>query len=364
MSQNEPIKGARVLDMSRVLAGPLAAMMLGDLGADVIKVERPGTGDETRGWGPPFDERGESAYFLSCNRNKKSVAADLDSASGAAVVRDLIASADVVIDNFRPGMLERRGLDPDDMVGRYPRLVWCTITGFGPDSARPGYDFVMQAEMGWMSITGNVEGPPSKVGVALVDVIAGKDAAIAVLAALLGRDRGGVRRLHVSLADSARAALVNVAQNALVSGREAKRWGNAHPNLVPYEIFQAQDAPVAIAVGSDSLWAQCVQALELDALAADPTLATNAGRVRNREKVVAAIGERLRSKPAAHWMALLERASVPCGRVRSVLEALEGSGASPLFGVPPSVPGSMRLPPPQLDEHGHLIRSKGWDVFL
>lgn len=357
------IEGTRVLDLSRVLAGPLAAMILGDLGADVIKVERAGTGDETRGWGPPFDARGESAYYLSCNRNKKSLAADLDVPADISLIGDLAASADVVVDNFLPGALERRGLDPDAMVARHSRLVWCTITGFGPDSARPGYDFVIQAEMGWMAITGNAEGPPSKVGVALADVIAGKDAAIAVLAALLGRDRGGRRRLHISLADSARAALMNVAQNALVSGSDARRWGNAHPNLVPYQAFDAADRALVIAVGSDVQWASCARALALDDLAADPALATNAGRLEQRERVVGAIAARVGLEPAAYWLARLERSGVPCGRVRSVLEALEGSGASALFGVPPSVPGSMRLPPPLLDEHGTVIRSKGWNAF-
>src|SRR5687768_9088931 len=230
------LSGVRVLDLTRVLAGPLCTMMLGDLGADVLKVERPGGGDETRGWGPPFDDRGESGYFISVNRNKKSLIADLNRPGDIDLLRFLAAEARVVVDNFRPGTLERRGLDPSELLDRHPRLIWCTITGFGPDSPRPGYDFVVQAERGWMSISGVPEGEPMKVGVALADVIAGKDATIAVLAALAARQRSrdplpvATRRLFVSLAHSATAALVNVAQNSLVSGQEASRWGNAHPN--------------------------------------------------------------------------------------------------------------------------------------
>ncbi|HEU5041258.1 MAG TPA: CoA transferase, partial [Gemmatimonadales bacterium] len=229
-----------MLDLTRVLAGPLCTMMLGDLGADVLKVERPGEGDETRGWGPPFDAGGRSAYFLAVNRNKLSLAADLDVEDDRLLLHRLLAGADVVVDNFRAGTLERRGLDPDRLLAVHPRLVWCTLTGFGAGSTRPGYDFVVQAESGWMAITGEPDGPPMKIGVALADVVAGKDAAVAILAALLARDRLPAerdRRLIVSLVHSATAALVNVAQNALVTGDEPRRWGNAHPNLVPYQLF-------------------------------------------------------------------------------------------------------------------------------
>ncbi|HRN54515.1 MAG TPA: CoA transferase, partial [Gemmatimonadaceae bacterium] len=241
-------------------------MILGDLGADVVKIERPGTGDDTRGWGPPFDERGESAYYLSVNRNKLSVAADLARAADRALLAALIAEADVVLENFRPGTLERYGLGVREMLAAHPRLLWCTITGFGLASARPGYDFVVQAESGWMAITGEPAGAPMKVGVALADVLAGKDAAIQILAALAG-GRRGARHLSVSLLHSATAALVNVAQNALVTGREAQRWGNAHPNLVPYQCFDAADRPMVIAVGNDAQWLGCARALGLDALA-------------------------------------------------------------------------------------------------
>jgi len=339
-------------------------MMLGDLGADVIKVERPATGDDTRGWGPPFDDRGESAYFLSINRNKKSIALDLSSAQDRALIAALLAEADVAVDNFKRGTLERYDLAPTRFLAQRPALVWCTITGFGPESDRPGYDYVVQAERGWMSITGEADGAPMKVGVALADVVAGKDAAIAILAALAARYREG-RGRHVvtSLAQSATAALVNVAQNVLVTGRDAPRWGNAHPNLVPYELFEAADRPIVIAVGNDAQWRACASALGLHDLAADPRLAANAGRLEHRAELVLAIGERLREAPAAHWLGRLSEAGVPAGVVRSVLEALRDTDASPLTGVGPSVPGEVRFVPPRLDEHGAKIRRLGWGVF-
>jgi glutaryl-CoA transferase len=358
------LEGIRILDFSRVLAGPLATMMLGDLGADVIKVERPGVGDETRGWGPPFDERGESAYYLSVNRNKLSLAADLGAPEVRELLAELIQGADVVVDNFRRGALERRGLDPDALVTQHSRLIWCTISGFGPKTDRPGYDVVAQAEGGWMAITGDPPGGPTKVGVALADVVAGKDAAIAVLAALVARATTGQgRRIHVSLAASATAALVNVAQNALVTGREAERFGNSHPNLVPYDLFPASDRPIVIAVGSDAQWRSLVRALELPDLAADVALATNAGRLANRDRVIAALAARLSTRPAAAWQPLLDGAAVPNGVVKSVLEALHEVDASPLTGVAPSAGGSIRRPPPLLDEHGDAIRRSGWRAF-
>lgn len=359
------LDGTKVLDLTRVLAGPLCTMLLGDLGADVIKVERPGTGDESRGWGPPFDANGRSAYYLSVNRNKLGLAADLDRVEDRELIADLIDEADVVVDNFRRGALERRGIVPDEICARRRELVWCTISGFGPDSERPGYDFVAQAECGWMAITGEPHGDPMKVGVALADVIAGKDAAISILAALVQRARTGIGgRIVTSLADSARAALVNVAQNALVTGRDAGRWGNAHPNLVPYQLFQAADRPIVVAVGSDAQWLACARAIGLPALAEDAALATNAGRLAQRDRIVSAFSKQLATRPAADWCAALEAAGVPNAVVHSVLEALRGSGSSAVTGVTPSVPGAVRFPPPGLDEHGALIRSAGWKSFL
>ena len=360
------LNGIRVLDLTRVLAGPLCTMMLGDLGADIIKVERPGSGDETRGWGPPFDARGESAYYLSVNRNKLSIALDLEDATDRAVIERLALEADVVVDNFRRGTLERRGLDPDLLMTRNASLVWCTITGFGSESRRPGYDFVTQAESGWMAITGEPAGDPMKVGVALADVVAGKDALAAILAALVARSRDGVgRRLFISLVDSARAALVNVAQNVLVSGRDAPRWGNAHPNLVPYQLFDAADRPIVIAVGSDAQWSSCARALGLSALATDPALATNAGRLAHRARIIKEFSSTLLASPAAHWLERLQAAGVPAGVVRTVLEVTTESHASPVSGMPPSIGGgkSLRFPPPRLDEHGGVIRHSGWSVF-
>ena len=358
------LTGVRVLDLTRVLAGPLCTMTLGDLGADVLKVERPEGGDETRGWGPPFDDRGESGYFISINRNKKSLLADLDRPADIDLVRTLAAEARVVVDNFRPGTLERRGLDPMDLLRRHDRLIWCTITGFGPDSTRPGYDFVVQAERGWMSITGEAGGAPMKVGVALADVIAGKDAAIAILAALAaGPLPPEKRRLFISLADSAGAALINVAQNVLLTGTDAKRYGNAHPNLVPYQAFDAADRPIVVAVGSDAQWQACARALELDDLGADRALVTNAGRLAERDRIATRLQARLRERPARVWMDRLTNAGVPCGLVLSVKEALAEMDASPLYGIAPSVPGSVRLPPPRLGEHDAEIRARGWGAF-
>jgi crotonobetainyl-CoA:carnitine CoA-transferase CaiB-like acyl-CoA transferase len=343
-------------------------MILGDLGADVIKVERTVVGDESRSWGPPFDAEGQSAYFLSINRNKLGIALDFDVDAERQQLTNLIAGADVVLENFRPGTLERRGIDAIDQLRRHNRLIWCTISGFGPAYDRPGYDFVTQAECGWMSITGDAEGDPMKTGVALADVIAGKDAAIAILAALVSRAMNAgngpeQRRLHVSLSKSATAALVNVAQNVLVSGRNAGRWGNAHPNLVPYQLFRTTNRHLVVAVGNDAQWAATCRALELDTLGNDATLDSNSGRVAQRDRVVGALSDRLAQRSAEFWLGVLSAAGVPCGLVHTVQEALEGVQASPRTGVESSVGGSVRFPPPKLDEHGALVRRHGWAAF-
>jgi crotonobetainyl-CoA:carnitine CoA-transferase CaiB-like acyl-CoA transferase len=340
-------------------------MILGDLGADVLKIERPGTGDDSRAWGPPFDSRGESAYYLCCNRNKLSVAANIDNDRDQAMLGELIAGADVVVDNFRHGTLAKRQLDPSAMLAKHSALIWCTITGFGAESSRPGYDFVVQAESGWMSITGEPGGAPMKTGVALVDVITGKDAAIAILAALARSRRSTApaeRLLTVSLQHSATSALINVAQNALVAGTEAGRWGNAHANLVPYELFDASDRGLVIAVGNDAQFTAMARALELGVLH-DPRFATNPARLAHRAEIVGAIRARMAMKTAAEWVAMLEKFGVPCGVVRTVVEALGELTASPLSGVAPLAPASVRRPPPKLDEHGALVRAHGWDAF-
>lgn len=359
-----PLDGLRVLDLTRVLAGPAATMQLGDLGAHVLKVERAGLGDESRGWGPPFDTNGQSAYFLSCNRNKLSIAVDLTQREDFALVKSLVGGADVVLDNFMPGSLARRGLDPDALVAEHPRLVWCTIAGFARSPGRPGYDFVVQAESGWMAITGAPDGEPMKVGVALADILAGKEAVAVTLATLTAVRAGTPAQRHVTvhLYETAVAALVNVAQNALVSGQPSGRWGNAHANLVPYELFMTADKPIVIAVGNDDQYAALVHVLGDPALG-DPRFRTNPGRVTLREELVARLRVALAGRPAAKWLDALNGAGVPAGSVNTVEEALAGTAASSASGIAPGPPGQVRRPPPRLDEHGALIRRHGWDAF-
>lgn len=373
-----PLYGVKVLDLSRVLAGPLCSMMLGDLGASVIKVERPHTGDDTRGWGPPFHQNGQSAYFLSANRNKLSLAANFADPDDRALLLELISEADIVIENFLPGALTRSGIDSDALLAQNPQLIWCSISGFGPESQRPGYDFVVQAEAGWMAITGDPLGDPMKVGVAMVDVTAGKDAAIGILAALGARERAGsvglpihARRVHVSLQTSALAALVNVAQNSLVSGRDASRWGNAHANLVPYQLFKTADRPIVIAVGADGQWPPAMHAIGLPELAADPALQTNAGRLAHRDRTVAAIAAQLTTAPADQWLEALNAAGIPCGVVKTVKEAVDSALESAQLrvtdaarmGLPPLWGGAIRYEPPQCGEHSVTVREKRWRSF-
>lgn len=359
-----PLSGLNVVDLSRVLAGPIATMQLGDLGANVIKVERPGTGDESRAWGPPWDLRGESAYYLCCNRNKLSVAADLADPNDVAMIRSLIRGADIVVDNFLPGALVRRGLDADAILMEQPRLIWCTIGGFAAEPDRPGYDYVVQAESGWMALTGAPDGEPMKVGIALADVLTGKEAAAGMLATLAAV-RAGVpaeRRVRVFLHATAVAALINVAQNALVSGQPTRRWGNAHPNLVPYELFRAADRAVVIAVGNDAQYAALCRVLGAAALG-DPRYATNAGRVAHRVDVVRLVRECVASRAAADLLAKLRASGVPAGLVRTVQDVLAGADASPLTGIAPQPPGAVLRPPPTLDQHGAIVREHGWDAF-
>lgn len=384
-----PLAGVRVLDLSRVLAGPLCTMVLGDLGAQVIKVERPGTGDDTRTWGPPWaqgpDGR-ESAYYLSVNRNKRSVAADFKSEDGRELVRRLAREADVVVENFAPGMLDDWGLGYDAFSAQNPRLVFCSITGYGsdgPEAGRPGYDFAVQARAGWMAITGDPHGAPTKAGVAIVDVLTGQNAAIAVLAALQERERSGRgQRVEVSLFDSALAGLVNVTQAALVTGAEPRRWGNAHATIVPYQAFQAADRAFVVAVGNDAQWRKLCAAIGADDLAADERFATNPGRVENREDVVGALADRFRTRPASDWLGMMQAGGVPCAPVQSVGEALadpattERDGVWPMqgatYGAVPTVasplrfartPAALRDPAPGLGEHTARIEDLGWGAF-
>ncbi|HYP48534.1 MAG TPA: CoA transferase, partial [Thermoleophilaceae bacterium] len=308
-------------DFSRVLAGPYCTMLLADLGAEVVKVERPGEGDETRGWGPPF-AGGESAYFLSVNRGKRSCALDLSRPEGRELALELCARSHVVIENFRLGAAARLGIGYEQVRAHNPAVVYCSITGFGSERTppgRPGYDFVVQAEAGLMSITGPPEGPPYKVGVALVDVLAGLHAATGILATL-HRGEGG--RVEVPLLDSALASLVNVAQGALVTGGEPRRHGNAHPNIVPYQDLETASGRIAVAAPNDGLFRALCSAIGLEGLAGEPRFATNAARVEHREELIPLLEARLRERGAQEWVAALSAAGVPVGEVRSVPEAL------------------------------------------
>jgi crotonobetainyl-CoA:carnitine CoA-transferase CaiB-like acyl-CoA transferase len=319
-----PLDGVRVVDLSRVLAGPYATMVLADLGADVVKVERPGDGDETRSWGPPY-AGGEAAYFLSVNRSKRSVAVDLKAPEGPELVLELCARADIVIENFRPGTAARLGIDAAAVHARNPRAVYCSITGFGRREPleRAGYDFIVQAESGLMAITGEPQGPPTKVGVAVVDVLTGLNAAVAILAALRRREVGGVgERIEVSLLDSALAALVNVAQNALAAGTEPPRYGNAHASIVPYQPFEAADGSIVVAAANDGLFARLCEAIGRAELAADERFATNAERVLNRDELLPLLEDIFRARSADEWVATLDAAGVPVGKIRGVLDAL------------------------------------------
>ncbi|HEY2218898.1 MAG TPA: CoA transferase [Gaiellaceae bacterium] len=322
-----PLDGVRVVDLSRVLAGPYCTMMLADLGADVVKVERPGDGDETRGWGPPY-AGDEAAYFLSVNRSKRSVAVDLKRPEGRALVLDLCTRADVVLENFRPGAAARLGLDASSVRERNPRVVYCSITGFGRHGARdrPGYDFVVQAESGLMAVTGEPDGPPTKAGVALVDVVTGLHAAVAIAAALRRREATGEgEQIEVSLLDSAFSALVNVAQNALVTGEEPGRFGNAHPSIAPYQPFRAADGWIAVGAANDGLFARLCDVIGRPKLTADERFATNAARVRNRAELLPLLEESFATRSAEEWAAELDAAGVPAGKIRGVLEALRAA---------------------------------------
>jgi crotonobetainyl-CoA:carnitine CoA-transferase CaiB-like acyl-CoA transferase len=326
-SRSAPLAGVRVADLSRVLAGPYCTMVLADLGADVVKVERPEGGDETRTWGPPF-AGGEAAYYLSVNRNKRSCALDLSQPEGRELALELCARADIVIENFKVGGADRLGVGYDQVRDRNPGVVYCSITGFGSEReprGRPGYDFVAQAESGLMSITGPEEGPPYKVGVALVDVLTGLHATAAVLGALHG---GEGARIEVPLLDSGLAGLVNVAQNALVTRREPERHGNAHPNIVPYQDFETSSGRIAVAAANDGLFRALCAVMGLEELPGDDRFRTNAARVEHRAELVPLLQDRFRERSAEDWLAGLDAAGVPAGKVRSVPDALDAAASA------------------------------------
>jgi formyl-CoA transferase len=373
-----------VLDLSRVLAGPWATQLLADLGAEVIKVEQPGAGDDTRHWGPPWHENdGErvAAYFLAANRGKRSVAIDFATEEGAVLVRRMAATADVVIENFKVGGLAKFGLDAVTLRAAYPRLIYASITGFGQDgpyAARAGYDYVIQGMGGLMSLTGLPDGEPGggpvKVGVAVADLFTGMYAANAILAALYQREQTGEgATIDLALFDTQLAMLANQASNALVSGKDPQRQGAGHPNIVPYQPFAAADQSVIIAVGNDRQFGRLAAILGAD-WASDPRFATNAARVANRATLVPLIAEVVATRPAAEWLAQFEQAGIPAGPINSVLQALSdpqtqhrgarisASGGSlgevPMVGSPLRFDGERldaALPPPALGEHRELL---------
>jgi formyl-CoA transferase len=372
----QPLGGIRVLDLSRVLAGPYCTMVLGDLGADVIKVESP-EGDETRTWGPPFAE-GESAYYLCVNRNKRSIVIDFKTEEGRAVINQLIRKSDVLVENFRPGTLSRFSLDFESASALNTELIYCSISGFGqtgPQRDKPGYDFMIQATGGLMSFTGDPNGEPMKVGVAVADLFAGQNAVIAILAALQARSQTGRgQHLDISLFDSQLGMLANVASNYLISGNLPRRYGNAHANIVPYQSFQASDEWFILAVGNDRQFEKLCEVIGNPELARDARFVANAGRVEHREALITSLKPVFLTRTAINWLSTLEAAGIPCGPINTLdkvftepqVEARQmliemqhpTIGKLPLIGSPlkfSETPIEYRFPPPKLGEHTEQI---------
>src|SRR3954454_18839059 len=363
-----PLDGLLVADFSRVLAGPFAAMTLGDLGAEVIKVERPGGGDDTRAWGPPWHGR-DSTYYLGLNRNKRSVALDLLDAGDRALARELGLRADVLVESFRPGLMASWGLDGDALREGNPRLVSCSVTAFGSSeraAGLPGYDLLLQAMGGLMSVTGEADGAPVKVGAAVVDLVCGLLAVAGIEAALVERERTGAgRHVEVSLLDSVLTSLLNQGSGWVSAGERAARRGNRHPSIAPYETYAAADRPFAVACGNDRLFARLCEAIGLPELSADERFAGNSARVAHIAELGDALEAVFRTRPAAHWVEILRAANVPVGPINDVAEAyalaedlgrrrvLEADGA-PLARPPV---GTLRRRPPRLDEHGDEVRA-------
>ncbi len=381
-----PLEGVKVLDLSRVLAGPWCTQLLADLGAEVIKIERPGVGDDTRHWGPPWHGEGAdrvSAYFLSCNRGKKSAAIDLAKPEGAALVRRLAADADVVVENFKVGGLAKFGLDAASLRAAHPRLIYASITGFGQDgpyAERAGYDYIIQGMGGLMSITGLPDGEPGggpmRVGVAVADLFTGMYTAVAILAALFARERsGGGAHIDMALFDTQLAMLANQATNQLVSGKDPVRQGVGHPNLVPYQPFQAADQPIIIAIGTERQFERLAAVLGHAEWVGDQRFATNAARVANRDTLVELIAGEVRARPAAEWLGKLEAAGIPAGPINRVSQALSNVQAQhramvrrmagmSLVGSPVRLDGKRAdsdLPPPALGAHSDEVLA-GLDI--
>ncbi len=380
MEVNLPLEGIRVLDLSRVLAGPFATQLLGDLGAEIIKVEAPGRGDETRSWGPPFAD-GEAAYYLSVNRNKKSITVNLKTPEGVEIVKRLAKISDVFIENFKAGGLKKYGLDYESIKKENPRIIYVSITGFGqtgPYKDRPGYDFIIQGMCGVMSVTGEPDGEPMKVGVAWTDVITGLFASNAILAALIELERSGMGQyIDVSLLDSAVAAMVNQASNYLISGVPPRRYGNAHPNIVPYQAFKTKDSYMILAVGNDSQFKKFCEVAGREDLAENPEFSTNPSRVKNRDKLIPIIKEIMLTHTTAEWCEALIKAKVPCGPIYNMKEVFDDphvqsremvvkmkhptAGEIPLVGTPLKFSRTkvqFRLHPPLLGEHTDEVLHK------
>jgi formyl-CoA transferase len=372
------LQGVRVVDLTRVLAGPFCTMMLGDLGADVIKIEVPGRGDDTRHWGPPFTQGGESAYFISANRNKRSLTLNLKSERGQAVLRELIAKSDVLVENFRTGTLARWGLDYDALQQLRSGLIYCTITGYGitgPYRDRPGYDFMVQAMSGFMSLTGPADGVPTRAGIAIADLGTGIFASSAILAALFARERTGEgQHIDMSLLDSQVAMMTYAASNYLVSGELPKRYGNGHPNIVPYQEFQARDQQFAFAAGNDNQWGKFCRAVGRGEWAEDERFATNSARLRNRATVVAMLNDLFGTQDAREWLSLCEKIAIPAAPINDLAQlfadpqvqarnlrleiAHPTAGTVPLLASPLNVitsPPAQYYPPPLLGEHTDQI---------
>ncbi len=310
-----------VIDLSRVLAGPYCTMMLGDMGATVIKIEQPGKGDDTRHFGPPY-VAGESAYYLGLNRNKRSITLDFNNPEHEKRLFELVSTATVLVENFRPGMLERQGLGYETLRALNPGLIYCSISGYGHDgpyAMRPGYDFVAQAESGIMSVTGEVEGEPQRVGSPVADVSAGLYACMSILAALHVREKTGKgQHIDISLLEAAVSLLSNVSSNYLISGEEAERYGNGHPNIVPYQAFHTQDGYIVVSCGNDRLYQTFCRLLGREDLATDPRFATNPQRVRNREELVPILQEQFLQRETGDWLTALRAAGIPCGPINTV----------------------------------------------
>lgn len=380
-----PLEGVKVLDLSRVLAGPYATMVLADLGADVLKVEHPERGDDTRHWGPPFAGEGEareSAYFLAVNRNKRSVGVDLKTPEGLELVKKLATDADVVIENWRRGALAKIGLGYEALQESNPNLIYCSITGFGPgpDEDRPGYDFLMQARAGIMGITGQPGGEPMKVGVAAADIFCGMTAANAILAALYRRNvTGEGARLEVPLFESTLSWLANRGQEYLISGKDTGLIGNAHPSIVPYQTFDASDKPIVVAVGNNTQFAALCRAVGRPDLAEDERYATNPDRVANREELIEVLQEEFGKRTADEWAEEIRAAGVPCGPVNTLADVFEdehvlgsgilrevehpAAGTLKTIGSPVLLDGErlpIRRPPPTLGQHTDEVEGGDW----